>query len=117
MLCPRSARWPPRPGHGSSGGGQSRAYQERAPYREAVANLEDGQLIALELEASENLRQVKVRIRRAAKEIGREVSYGGTAEGTLLAWLAEAPRRRRRRRSRSASQDADLPAPQKEMAP
>jgi hypothetical protein len=98
-----------------SGAGQSKGYQERAPYREAVASLTNGQLIEIEPEESENLRQVKVRLRRAAKEVGRDVQYGETREGTLLIWLAEVPRQRRRRRT--GDQDGELPAPQEEMTP
>jgi hypothetical protein len=55
------------------GSGQGKGYRERAPYREAVATLEGDRLIEIEPEEGENLRQLKVRLRRAAGEIGREI--------------------------------------------
>ena len=75
----------------------------RASYREAIANLEDGQLIELEPESGETLRSLRVNLRRAAKEVGREVQSGETNEGTLLVWLAQSAQPTRRgRRARGA---------------
>ncbi len=73
--------------------------QERQAYREAVTSLSDQQLVELEPEDGETLRQLRVRVRRAAKDVGRDIKYGETTEGTLLVWLAEPVRRRRRRRT------------------
>ena len=94
-----------------------KGYQERQPYREAITSLSGDQLVELEPEPGETLRQMRVRVRRAAKEVGREVQYGETREGTLLVWLAEEVRRRRRRRTADQQPGADLPDPQGEMLP
>jgi hypothetical protein len=77
----------------------ARAYQLRALIREAIAALRDEEAIELAPEPGETLRQVKVVVRRAAKEAGREIQYGETREDTLLVWLAEPTGRRRRRRT------------------
>ena len=77
----------------------ARAYQLRAPIREAIAALRGEEAIELTPEPGETLRQVKVVVRRAAKEAGQEIQYGETRDDTLLVWLAEPTRRRRRRRT------------------
>ena len=102
------------------GSGRGKGYQERAPYREAIASLEGDRLIEIEPEGGENLRQLKVRLRRAAGELGREIQYGETREGTLLAWAGEHARRRERRGRRRTSHGQhgpELLTPQEEMAP
>ena len=81
--------------HGGKG------YDQRAPYREAIAALSDDQVLELEPEDGETLRQIRVRLARAAKEVGTEIKSGETREGTLLLWLANPqPQQRRRRRSK-----------------
>ncbi len=84
---------------------RTKGYQERAPYREAVLSLSGGATIELEPEADETLRKIKLYLARAAKEVGRSISYGETQENTVLAWLSDsdaAPRRRRGRRPKAA---------------
>ena len=83
-----------------------KGYQERQPYRDAVTSLNDQQLVELEPENGETLRQLRVRVRRAATDVGREIQYGETMEGTLLVWLAEPVRRRRRRRTETEAVEA-----------
>jgi hypothetical protein len=77
----------------------SKLYEERGPYREAIANLGQGQMLELEPDAGESIRRLKLLARRAGSEAGREIEYGETEQGSLLVWLAE-PSRRRRRSSR-----------------
>ena len=83
-----------------------KGYQERQPYRDAVTSLSDQQLVELAPENGETLRQLRVRVRRAAKDVGREIQYGETTDGTLLVWLAEPVRRRRRRRTETEEVEA-----------
>ena len=76
-----------------------RGYQERGPFREALAGLDNEGTLEIEPEQGERLQAIRVRLRRAAREVGREIQVGQTREGTLLVWLAEgAPRSRGRRR-------------------
>jgi hypothetical protein len=93
-------------------GAGTEAYQLRAPIREAIAALRDGETIELVPEPGETMRQVKVVARRSAKEVGRDIQYGETREDTLLVWLAEPTRRRRRRRAGDQGQDTDAPTPE-----
>ena len=80
-----------------------RGYQERAPFREALAGLDNDGTLEIEPEQGERLQAIRVRLRRAAKEIGREIQVGETHEGTLLVWLAEETSRRQGRRRRAAT--------------
>ncbi len=76
-----------------------KGYEERAPFREAVAGLSGDAMLEIEPEQGERLQAIRLRLRRAAREAGREIQVGQTQEGTLLVWLAEeAPRKRGRRR-------------------
>ena len=84
-------------------GGKS--FQERAPFREAVASLTSDAMVEVEPEQGERLQAIRVRLRRAAKEVGREIQVGETQEGTLLVWLADAAQPVRRRRRRRATPD------------
>jgi hypothetical protein len=77
----------------------------RMPYREAIANLEDGQTLEFEIEGGETLRKIRTNVTLAAKDVGREIQSGETEEGTLLVWLASPTRRRRRRRKVEADPD------------
>ena len=77
---------------------QTKGYQEREPYRQAVSSLTPNALIELEPDAGETLRKVKLNLARAAKEVGRAVSYGETQQNTVLAWLSSSDSSGRRRR-------------------
>jgi hypothetical protein len=98
-------------------GAGTKAYQLRAPVREAITKLRGEDAIELTPDADETLRQVKLVARRAAKDVGREIQYGESDEGTLLVWLAEPTRRRRRRRGAEQADEADVLAAQEEMLP
>ena len=77
-------------------GGQA----QLGPYLEAIAGLSGEQVIEVEPDEGETLRLVKTRVTNAAKQLGKQVKYGDTREGTLLVWPEEqAPRRRRRRQA------------------
>ena len=84
--------------------GVGKGYQQRQPYREAIAGLSGDQMIEVEPEPGETLRQIRVRVARAAKELGQEIRSGETRDGTLLVWLAQ-PRQRRQRRARGSGLD------------
>jgi hypothetical protein len=72
----------------------------KQPYLDAINGLAGEDVLEFEPDEGETLRQVRVRIARAAKDLGRTLRVGETQEGTLLVWLAEAhtPLRRPRRR-------------------
>ena len=82
-----------------------KGYQERAPFREALAGLDNNGTLEIEPEQGERLQAIRVRLRRAAREVGREIQVGVTQEGTLLVWLADAGQPVRRRRRRRATAD------------
>jgi hypothetical protein len=75
-----------------------KGYQDRAPYRDAIASLDNGQILELEPDEGETMRRVKLIARRAANEAGKEIQYGETEQGSLLLWIAEPKQLRRRRR-------------------
>jgi hypothetical protein len=77
----------------------SKGFQQRQVYRDMLSQLGDGREVEVEPEAGETIRKIKVNVRRAANEVGANVAYGETQEGTLLVWK-EAPRERRGRRGR-----------------
>ncbi len=81
---------------------QGRGYSEREPYRQAILALVGDATVELVPDESETIRKLRLLTNRAAKEVGRDVKYGETQEGSLLIWLAnqEAPRQRRTRRPR-----------------
>jgi hypothetical protein len=74
----------------------SKSYEERAPYREAISNINEGQMLELEPDAGESMRRLKLLARKAGSEAGREIQYGETEQGSLLVWLAERSGKRRR---------------------
>ena len=85
---------------------RTKGYQEREPYREAVLSLTTEATIEVEPDEGETLRKIKLNLARAAKEVGRTITYGDTNDNTVLAWLADAesaPRRRRARRTKAAT--------------
>ncbi len=71
---------------------------DRAPLREAIANLPAERMIELEPDEGETLFRLKLAVTRAAKEVNRAVRHGESESGTLLVWLEEKPRQRRRRK-------------------
>ena len=77
------------------------AYDARAPYREAIANLTDARALEVTPEAGESMRKLRLNINHAAKEVNRSVGYGVSAEGTLVVWLQDKPRKTRGQRKRT----------------
>src|SRR5687767_12116897 len=57
---------------------RTKGYQEREPFRLAVANLTADRAIELAPESGESLRKLKLNLARAAKEVGKPISYGET---------------------------------------
>ncbi len=84
---------------------RTKGYQERMPFREAVASLTTEKAIELAPEEGESLRKLKLNLARAAKEVGRNISYGETGENTIIAWLSEGGAGPRRRRPRKSSEE------------
>src|SRR5215216_4417560 len=85
---------------------RTKGFQERLPFRQAVASMTPEKAIELAPDEGESLRKLKLNLARAAKEVGRSISYGETSENTIIAWLSDgdgAPRRRRARRKDSDS--------------
>lgn len=84
---------------------RTKGYQEREPYRQAVRSLTSDSPIEVVPDQGETLRKIKLNLARAAKEENRNVKYGETGDGTVIAWLddgAGAVRRRRGRPRKSA---------------
>ena len=77
----------------------SKGFQQRQVYRDMLSQLGEGKEVEVEPEAGETIRKIKVNVRRSANEVGINISYGETQDGTLLVWKA-APRERGRRRGR-----------------
>ena len=80
---------------------RTKGYQEREPFRQAVANLVADKAIELTPEGTESLRKLKLNLARAAKEVQRNIAYGETGDNKIVAWLEDAnagPKRRRGRR-------------------
>jgi hypothetical protein len=93
-------------------------HDQRQPYRDAIAGLGAGDVIEVIPESGEALRTLKVRLRRAAREVGRVIRYGETVDDTLLVWLAPGQRRRRRTTDREGQdQGPASPTPQEELPP
>lgn len=89
---------------------RTKGFDERAPYRSAVTELRRENMMELEPETGETLRKIKLNLSRAAKEVGRAITYGETQEDTVLVWLADAdgaPRKRRARRSKATDIDSE----------
>src|SRR5215207_8352316 len=75
----------------------------KQPYIDAINGLEGDTVLEFHPDEGETLRQVRVRIARAAKDLGRILRVGETQEGGLLVWLPETQTPLRRpRRSRKA---------------
>jgi hypothetical protein len=87
---------------------KTRGYQEREIYRGALATLADGRTLEVRPDEGESLRKIKVNLRRSSHELGIDVTYGETEEGTVLVWKEE-PQRIRRPRRRRDGQEAMEP--------
>lgn len=77
---------------------RTKGYQEREPFRQAVANLTADKAIELAPVNGESLRKLKLNLARAAKEVGRNIAYGETSDDMIVAWLEDGsagPKRRR----------------------
>jgi len=83
---------------------------DRAPYREVIANLSGDRALEPTPGEGETLRQLKMTITRAASDVGRVIKYGETEEGTLLVWLADQGAAGKRRTQRRNVDPADLVA-------
>src|SRR5687768_9356085 len=79
---------------------RTKGYQEREPFRQAVANLTPEKAIELVPEDGESLRKLKLNLARAAKEVGRSITYGETTDDMIVAWLADGDAGQKRRRTR-----------------
>jgi hypothetical protein len=77
----------------------------KQPYLDAINGLEGDGVLEFEADEGETLRQIRVRIARAAKDLSRTLRVGETQEGTLLVWLAEAHTPMKRGRRRKADPD------------
>lgn len=80
-------------------------YLNRAPYREALAGLKEGQVLVI-TPGDESHRAIKFRINDSAKEVGVNVLYGENKDGDILVWLTDQPRPPSRRRNGKAATDA-----------
>lgn len=74
---------------------RTRRADARALYRKRIADLANDRALELIPDAGESLRAVKLMVSRAAKEVGRDVLYGETPEGTLVVWLNSTKQRLR----------------------
>ena len=81
---------------------RNRGSDNRAPFREAIANLTAEHMLELEPGEGETRRGLKLSVTRAAKDVNRAVRYGESESGTLLVWLEAKPTRRRRPRQRTS---------------
>jgi hypothetical protein len=81
---------------------QTKGFQEREPYRQAIQSLSGDRMIEIEPDAGETVRKIRLNLARAAKEVNIAIGYGETDENTVLAWLEQGNGRRRRgRRARA----------------
>jgi hypothetical protein len=85
---------------------RTKGYQEREPFRQAVLNLTLEKAIELAPENGESLRKLKLNLARAAKEVGRNISYGETTDSMIVAWLVDGEPGQKRRRARKANGEA-----------
>jgi hypothetical protein len=70
-----------------------------------LGTLADGRTLEVRPDEGESLRKIKVNLRRSSHELGIDVTYGETEEGTVLVWKEE-PQRVRRPRQRRNGQKA-----------
>jgi hypothetical protein len=91
-------------------------YEARAPYRDAIRSLEKGQVIELHPDTGESVRKLKSYLVHAAREVGRDITYDDTDEGTVVAWLSDVARRRRRRKQPRSESPAASETPPKSVS-
>jgi len=82
---------------------RTKGYQEREPFRQAVANLTPDSAIELTPVNGESLRKLKLNLARAAKEVGRTISYGETTDSMIVACLADGEPGQKRRRAKKGA--------------
>jgi hypothetical protein len=80
----------------------------RQPYIEAIQGLSGEQVIELELEEGETLRQIRMRLSWTSRELGTDIRVGETLDGTLLVWLGQPAGARRRRTKQIQGSRPDL---------
>jgi hypothetical protein len=73
----------------------------REPYLEAIRGLSGDQIIEVEPEEGETLRQIRMRVAWTARHLGKDVRVGETLEETLLVWLGQPEGTRRSRTKRT----------------
>jgi len=88
---------------------RTKGYTQREPYRRAIANLTEDRAIELSPQRGETLRSLKLNLVRAAKEVGRNIAYGETSDGALVAWLDEDDIGKEMRPSRERTTDRHAP--------
>ena len=85
---------------------RTKGYQEREPFRQAIADLTADSAIEVTPDSGESLRKLKLNLARAAKEVSRNIAYGETGDNAILAWLDEGNTGQKRRRARRKDADA-----------
>ena len=85
---------------------RTKGYQEREPFRQAIADLTVDTAIEVTPDSGESLRKVKLNLARAAKEVGKPVTYGETGDNAIIAWLDDGNTGQKRRRARRKDADA-----------
>jgi hypothetical protein len=78
---------------------------ERAPLRDAIARMTTERMLEFELDAGESLRKLKLDVRRAAREVGRDIEQGESESGSLLVWLGTPAKARAPRKARSGASE------------
>jgi hypothetical protein len=74
---------------------RTKGFDARAPFREAITNLDGDSQFEVVPDDGETLRGLRLNLARAAKEANRDVVYGETDEGTLIVWLRDKPKQKR----------------------
>jgi hypothetical protein len=75
---------------------RTQGFDNREPYRQAIASLKGDVTIELIPDEGESVRKIKLNLSRAAKEMGVEIKYGDSTDNSVLAWLQNAEPVRRR---------------------
>src|SRR5687768_1908242 len=66
---------------------QTKGYNEREDLRVAIADLDDKSTLRIKPDGDEPMRKMKVMVRWAAKEVGKEVQYAENSQGELVVRL------------------------------
>jgi hypothetical protein len=69
----------------------------REPYIEAIQSLSGDEILEVEPEDDETLRQIRMRLSWTARQLGKDIQVGETLDRTLLVWRGHAAGSRRRR--------------------